>query len=256
MLSRHTVRCIPFLAAAALAWPCAAQVLRDPGMLPNGRRIPFPDAQQNPPETTPNSLAPTPQPAGGQQQPPSTSVPAMPAVRTPPSLLDKPAQPAKVSLTDGQLSVTADNSSLTDILHQLAATSGMSIDGLDRDTRIFGSYGPGTPRDILSSLLEGAGYNVMMLGSTDAGTPRQLLLTVRSNATVVPQQASSAPPPDDDQDEVVPLNTNPPAGEAPPPPRTVPPVPQQNPNGSVKSPQELLQELQQIRQQNQQQPPQ
>jgi hypothetical protein len=36
----------------------------------------------------------------------------------------------------------------------------------------------------------------------------------------------------------------------------VPPVPQQNPNGSVKSPQELLQELQQIRQQNQQQPPQ
>ena len=181
----------------------------------------------------------------------------MPAVRTPSSLLDKPAQPAKVSLTDGQLSVTADNSSLTDILHQLAATSGMSIDGLDRDTRIFGSYGPGTPRDILSSLLEGAGYNVMMLGSTDAGTPRQLLLTVRSNATVVPQQASSAPPPDDDQDEVVPLNTNPPAGEAPPPaPGRFPRSRNKIPMDPLKSPQELLQELQQIRQQNQQQPPQ
>ena len=255
MLSRPTPRCISLLAAVALAWPCAAQVLRDPGTLPNGRRIPFPDTQQNPPETTP-ALALTPQPAGEHPQPPSTPVPATPAVITPPSLLDKPAQPAKVSLTAGRLSVSADNSSLTDILHQIGATAGMSIDGLDQDTRIFGSYGPGNPRDILSSLLEGAGYNVMMLGSTDDGTPRQLLLTVRSNARVVPQQASSAPPPDDDQDDAVPLNNNPPAGEIPSPLRTIPPVPGQNPNGSIKSPQQILQELQQMRQQNQQQSPQ
>lgn len=256
MLSRHIARCILLSAAAAFAWSCAAQVLRDPGTLPNGRRIPFPYTQQNPPETTPQPLALPPSSAKTPQQPPPSpaTAPAPAAISAPPSLLDKPAQPAKVTLANGKLSVAADNSSLTDILHQLASTTGMAIDGLDQDTRIFGTYGPGNPRDILSSLLEGAGYNVMMLGATEDGTPRQLVLTVRGNAMVVPQQASGAPQQEDDQDDVTPLNTNPPAGEAPPLSRPVPPIQQQNANGTVKSPQQILQELQQMRQQNQQQP--
>jgi hypothetical protein len=237
----------------------AAQVMGAPGTLPDGRRIPVPQGQQMPPETAPQQpLSPQAAAAAGSAATPP-SAPATTAAATAPSLLDKPAQPAKVTLSSGRLSVTADNSSLTDILHQLAATSGMTIDGLDQDTRVFGTYGPGAPRDILSSLLDGAGYNVMMIGNTATGTPRQLLLSVRSNAPITPQPAGRrAVEQDDDQDDSVPMNTYTPPGEIeplqPPPP---PPTPQQqNPNGTPKSPQQILQEMRQQQQQQQQQNPQ
>jgi hypothetical protein len=259
MLLRQISRCIPLLATAILAAACGAQVIGDPGTLPNGRHIPFPPDQQNLPESTPRpptaprnpAAAPAPGPAPFA---PATEPSAAP-VTSAPSLLDKPAQPAKITLSGGRLSVTADNSSLTDILHQLASTSGMTIDGLDKDTRVFGTYGPADPHEVLSMLLDGAGYNVLMLGDTDTGTPRQLVLTVRNNGplTQQPQQpVNTMAEQDDDQDESMPLNNNPPAGEIQPHP-PMPPTQPQNSNGTVKSPQQILQEMQQMRQQRQQQ---
>jgi hypothetical protein len=186
-------------------------------------------------------------------------VPDAPPAPTAPSLLDKPAQPAKVTLNGGLLAVNADNSSLTEILHQLATTSGMSIDGLDKDSRVFGTYGPGNPRDILSSLLDGAGYNVMMVGSTDAGAPRELILSERTRATIVNQQASAAPAEEEQDDAPLP-NNNPPAGDPSVQTRQVPPVQQQNQNGTPRSSNQMLQDLlrrqqQDQQQQQQQQPP-
>jgi hypothetical protein len=252
MLTRLIARCCVPVAAALMAAACGAQVLGAPGTLPNGRQMPVPPGQQTPPETTPRQQIPSPAPgAAGSSQ----GAPAAAAALTAPSLLDKPAQPATVSLSGGRLSVTADNSSLTAILHQLASTSGMTIDGLDADTRIFGTYGPGDPRDILSQLLDGAGYNVMMVGDTSAGTPRQLLLTVRSDAPIAQPQGRTVVEPDDDQmDDNVPLNNNPPPGEIQPHPRMAPmqPPQQQNPDGTAKTPQQILQEMQQQRQQQQQ----
>jgi hypothetical protein len=247
MLARYIARRTPVLAAALMAAACGAQVMGAPGTLPNGRQIPLPPGQQMPPETTPQRTQQQQQPAPANQAAPP-SAPAAPAELTAPSLLDKPAQPATVSLSGRRLSVTADNSSLTDILHQLASTSGMTIDGLDKDTRVFGTYGPGNPRDILSALLDGAGYNVMMIGYTASGTPRQLLLTERSTAPVSQPQGRPAVEQDDDQDDNAPLNNYPPAGEV----ETHPPAPPpQNPNGSPRTPQQILQEMMQQRQQQQ-----
>jgi hypothetical protein len=255
MLAGHIARGL-LLFAAVMTATCSAQVMGDPGTLPNGRHMPLLPAQQNPPETTPHpqSITVNPQaPPTPPDQAPGLTAPLSPAAGapTPPSLLDKPAQPATIKLSGGRLSVVADNSSLTDILHQLAATSGMTIDGLDKDTRVFGTYGPGDPREILNSLLDGAGYNVMMVGGTASGTPRQLLLSVRSNAPIIAQSAGASREQDDDQDDSVPLNNYAPAGEVQPPPP--PPPPPQNPNGSAKSPQQILQEMLQQRQQQQQQ---
>jgi len=185
--------------------------------------------------------------------PPGAHAEAAPDPHIAPSLLDKPALPAKVTFSAGQLSVDADNSSLIEILHQLAATSGMSVDGINQDQRIFGSYGPGNPRDILSSLLDGAGYNVLMVGSTADGAPRQLILTQRSNVRVTQAANNAQPQPsDDDDDAPVPMNNYPPAG-AVPAQRVLTPVPQQNPNGPVRTPQQMLQELQQMRERQMQQ---
>ena len=204
--------------------------------------------------------------------------PAVPALA--PSLLSAPPAPAKVNLASGKLTIAASNSSLSQILQQIARAGGMKIDGLQTtgsaDPRVFGSYGPGAPRDVLSDLLNGAGYNVVMLGSTPAGTPREMALSLRASAGVpnpaprpsaITQNSENqddAQPPDDATDEnnadqgpsngsaAEPENNlGPPAGvqENEPIPPPEPPGAQQK----VKTPQQILQELQNMRLQQQQQ---
>lgn len=171
-------------------------------------------------------------------------------------VLDTPAEPAHIALTGGKLSIEAKNSSLTAILHQLAKDTGMSIDGLSKDQRIFGIYGPDDPRQVLSELLDGAGYNVLMLGSTDSGAPRELQLSIRNNGPVTAGQPTTvAQQQDEDQDDTPQPINYPPAGEVVPRSPIAPPN-QAAPNGGVKTPQQLLQELEQMRRQQQQQQPQ
>jgi hypothetical protein len=171
----------------------------------------------------------------------------------PPSLLDKPAQAARVTLARGQLSVDANNSSLSKILEDVSSISGMTVDGLDKDSRVFGVYGPGDPRDILSELLDGVGYNFLMVGSTDAGTPREVLLTTRSNAPLSSPSPGVSSQPEEEDEPVV--NNYPPEQVAPQPPLRTPGQPPDN-NGQPKTPAEIIQDLQRMRQQQQQQQPQ
>jgi hypothetical protein len=256
------------LAAAAF---CGAQVMQTPGTLPNGGQVPVPpqlfkhqhqDPQQAmPPQNVPPQVAqPQPvQPPADQAAAQQASQPAPVLSRgLPPSLLDKPAQPAKVSLGSGDLSVQAENSSLTQILHDLSSSTGMTIDGLGKDQRVFGSYGPANPRDVLSALLQDSGYNVMMVGATAQGAPRQLLLTPRSGDAL---GSAAQPRPAQNQDDA---DDDPPAAQEDPntpPPGAVPspnPPGQNQPStpGAVRTPQQMLQDLQQIRSQQQQQQPQ
>jgi len=280
MLSSHLSRCLALAAAAIIAGSCAAQVMQDPGTMPDGRHMQVPGeaaARRHAParlvQHRPEGAQAQTMPPGQGQHPqvrigsttqaptPPPSVPvAMPLRQTLPSLLDKPPQPASVTLSSGELAVKADNSSLSQILGQLASTSGMTINGLNKDQRVFGSYGPGTPQQVLSALLDGAGYNVMMLGISRDGAPRQLILTARSNTPTMPaqQQASQdddqPPPADEDENQ---NNDSPPVNF---PERINPVIPHESPdgqqNGGVKTPQQILQELQQLRQQQQQQQPQ
>lgn len=146
--------------------------------------------------------------------------------------------------------MNANNSSLSQILKDLSTSSGMTIDGFDKDQRVFGIYGPGDPREILSELLDGAGYNFLMVGETDAGVPREILLTARTNAPLSPPQPSMGSHTDEDDE---PMNATPPEDVTPPPPTPTP-----APDNHPRTPQEMLQELQRMRQQQQQpaQPPQ
>lgn len=196
------------------------------------------------------------QPPQGKPSPAVAPSPVPPPANAP-SLFDHPAQPAKVTLVSGKLTVQADNSSLADILHQISQTGGMSVDGLQTSgrndaQRVFGNYGPGAPRDVISDLLHGMGYNVMMLGETPSGTPRQLTLTARTaggvpNPTPQPQRTfdrnddndNSPPPPqyNDEQQETPPANPQQPFAGQP----------------GVRTPQQILQQLQQMRQQQQSQ---
>ncbi len=180
----------------------------------------------------------------------SAEVPQTPAA--PPNMLDQPPVPATVEERPGSLTVQANNASLVAILHQVASSTGMHLEGVSGDERVFGSFGPGNPRDVLASLLNGTSYNVLMVGDLANGAPRELLLTQKTsgppatNAASSPQRrpASSDEESDDDSsmDDQV--------GNAPPPSPGVPPqVP--------KTPQQLMLQMQQMQQQrNQLQPPQ
>jgi hypothetical protein len=95
-------------------------------------------------------------------------------------MFEQPASPATVTAGNNELTVKADNSSLAQILHQVSSKLGMQLDGLGGDERVFGSFGPAAPREVLTALLDGTSYNVMMVGDLPNGAPRELLLTRRT----------------------------------------------------------------------------
>lgn len=96
------------------------------------------------------------------------------------------ASPAAVHLNGGMLTINADNSELRQVLQDISRESGMAIQGSIRDVRIFGNYGPGEPSAVLTELLAGQGYNILMIGGGRQGAPRQLLLTDRSTGPTLP----------------------------------------------------------------------
>ena len=109
------------------------------------------------------------------------------------------AQPATVTLHKGALTVTARDSDLSQILQQISRMSGMSIQGTPQGPRVFGIYGPASPREVLTQLLAGSGCNFMMLGATADGAPRELLLAAQTAAppttgnAAVASKAAAAP---------------------------------------------------------------
>jgi hypothetical protein len=190
-----------------------------------------------PPAATP---APAAQPGVPPQPTPSQAAPSQPA-GVAPSMLQQPAQDAQIVFANGNLSIHADNSSLTAILHQVASNSGMKIEGLGSDERVFGNFGPGTPRDVLADLLVGTAYNQVLLGDLSNGAPRELILSPTRSGALVPSPAPQANANADD-------NNEPEAVETPPPPPPEPPAGStQQPPPGVRTPQQLFEQLQQMR---------
>jgi hypothetical protein len=153
------------------------------------------------------------------------------------------------------LLVVASNSSLEQILKEVSLETGVKVEGMDADQRIFGTYGPGPARDVISQLLDGSGYDVLMIGDRGEGTPRRIVLTARSGIAGAQNTANKAatPPSNDTTD----------ADQPPPEPQAEPEPPQPEQNGAappvpVRTPQQIMQEIQerQRQQQNAQQNPQ
>lgn len=115
------------------------------------------------------------------------------------------SQPAHAAVTwDGRgLRIDAANSSLLQILADVTAATGAKIEGTTADQRIFGIYGPGSARDVLSQLLQGSGYNIVMMGENGQGVPREVVLSQRTaGGSAQPTMAAHPQPqPDDDFDD-------------------------------------------------------
>ncbi len=111
-------------------------------------------------------------PSANQHQKPSAATPQQAAAAAPAPNWPINAQPhaATVTWEKSQLRIDAANSSLQQILNDIASATGSSVDGASKDERIFGSFGPAPARDVLAQLLQGTGYNVLMIGGQRPGS--------------------------------------------------------------------------------------
>ncbi len=172
---------------------------------------------------------------------------AAPVNQVPPSMLQQPAGEAQVVFSGDTLSIRADNSSLAAILHQVAGKSGMKIEGLSGDERVFGTFGPGAPRDVLADLLNGTAYNLVLLGDLGDGAPRELILTPATRAGAALRHRPLRRLLSMRRPMNRTLKFRPPQPEVPPAGTTPPPTP------GVKTPQQLFEQLQRMRSAQQQQ---
>lgn len=224
-----------------------------------------------------NRMAPAARKHGTSRPPAVPAVPQTPPA--PPTPEQMPAVAPEVTYRNGQLSIVATNSTLSDILRAVATRTGAAVDAPTQLTgeRVAARIGPGAPRDVLSELLTGPRFDYILVGSDDdPNSVRRIILTPnqaspsRPAAVAVAQQQpfrASVPPPvedDDDDDQPPSPPAEAPAAQAPtsPAPGHRPFMPQQPPDQvsgqppasgeggqQVRSPEQMLEQLRRMQQQ-------
>lgn len=159
-----------------------------------------------------------------------------------------------------------------DVLTAVKQRTGAAVDmPAVSGERVVGRFGPGAPRDVMAQLLNGSHYDYVLVGSpAEPGSLKKVVLMARANG---PQSAGQQQPnqpmmqgnqnlqavPDVASDDQPDESSNAEVPEAPEAAEQEEPQPdqqQQQPgtNGPVvKTPEQLLRELQQQQQQQQQQ---
>ena len=191
----------------------------------------------------------------------------LPATQPPHTPSQQEPRRAQVAYANALLSISAENSSLNQILRQISHETGLQITGGVADERVFGQYGPAALSEVLASLLAGTGSN-MLIVHRDRTTAAQLILTPRvggptppnPNANMFDEQREERPEPEQSQEPVPPTSAparqnQPPGPASSYPTGTAPSDSSQpeSPNG-VKTPQQIYDQLQRMRQQQQTSP--
>jgi hypothetical protein len=203
-----------------------------------------------------------------QQLAPLPSGPQGPIPQVP--LDSVPASQPQVSYQNGQLSIVAPNSTLVDILRAVRKQTAAEMDIPTNATeRVVTHLGPGPAREVMAELLNGSRFNYVLLGSqSDANLLTRVVLVAKSGPdtpepnpqpgqpglnqlpnTTMPQDAANvqAEPEQQDTADETPEENQDQANEVEQPAPPEPP--------GIKTPQQLLQEMQQRQLQMQQQQP-
>src|SRR5208283_339308 len=202
----------------------------------------------------------------------------------PPTLEQSPPTPPQVTYNNGQLTIVAQNATLSQVLRSVQSLTGASIEMPSgaASERVVGQLGPGLPRDVLNALLNGSKFNYIILSvAGDPAAVQKVILTTQRAASAVNTAQTNVGPPKEPQDEenfVEPEPQPQPQPQRPLPrhrppnmpgrlpeafnqqqlqqPSQVQPQPDNSGDNSQlnggKTPEELLQELQQMQQQQQQ----
>jgi hypothetical protein len=207
----------------------------------------------------------------------STGQPALttsgsPQSQQPYGLALQAPNPPNISYANGELAIVANNSSLADIVTGIERATGVRVEGTSPDSeRVFGQFGPGSPRDVLNSLFDGSRYDFILVGSLEnPADVRTIILSPHGTApaagvSTANSQPYQPPPGNEEQEESEqapvyrggegqPVQNVPSEQVAPPPSgQQQQQQPSQQQQQQVKTPEQLLQELQRLRQQQQQQ---
>lgn len=194
-----------------------------------------------------------------------------------------PAVPPRVSYQGGKLTVIAENSTLGDVLNAVHNATGTQIEttGGPASERVAAKIGPGSVREVLLAVLQGSRYDYILMGSAnDPDQIDRMILTPKSTgaagaAATTSARVGSSPvgaspktgATDEDPDEeggegfatpkpgqAVPGQPVPNAGQ--PVPVGVPNAPSPTaPGQTVKTPEQLLEDLRRMEQERRSQQP-
>lgn len=229
---------------------CALTLLQAQTMRPT-----VPVQRPNPP----GSLAPQmPQQTPPTQSPVGIPTPAatvaQPAVQ--PGPMGPPVAPV-VTYRDGLLSVQALNSNLSSVVTAIRNKTGIEFEGAEGiSERVAIALGPAPEGDVLAAIFAGSKYDFLAIGRADSPTiVQKVILTVKNQPGAAGEaQAQQQPPPANQGEEEETPEEQQNAGEpqdtpVQPPVPQPPPQAETPPNQQPKTPEQLLQELQQMRQQ-------
>ncbi len=179
-----------------------------------------------------------------------------------------PAVPPHVSFEDGQLTIVTPNSTLGDVLRAVHSQTLADMDiPAGATDRVALHLGPGPAREVVATLLNGSRFNYVLLGAPN--DPQKLIKVVlvakvgnnepgppQADGSTPPNQATNAPPaepPQEDADAADAQDDNADAAEDQATADQPPVVPDANAPNGVKTPAQMLQEMQQRQLQLQQQ---
>jgi hypothetical protein len=181
-----------------------------------------PAAQSAPTPAPVAQTAPVPVPCP-DASPAAVPAPAAPCIPNWPA--NKKPVEASVIWDSHGLFIQASNSSLDQILNDISMKTGAKVEGMGADERVFGTYGPGPARDVLTELLDGTGYNVLLVGDLGQGTPRRIVLSGRPAGAAQPSGQSTPSDNDAEQEQPAPESTPTGSFSQPEMPGSIPPPP-------------------------------
>lgn len=205
----------------------------------------------------PGNLAP-------QMAQPATAAPAGPvaapamAQSTQPTVQNPVGPPVApvVTYRDGLLSVQALNSNLSSVVTAIRNKTGIEFEGAEGiSERVAIALGPAPEGDVLAAIFAGSKYDFLAIGRADSPTiVQKVILTVKhAPGAGAEAQAQPQPPANQGGEDEVPEeqvnNGDPQDTPAQPPVPQPPPQAETPPNQQPKTPEQLLQELQEMRRQ-------
>lgn len=207
---------------------------------PTPRSVPFHNGAQQPAQPATAANVP---PVGGD----------VPQTQRPSNITIGPAVAPVVTYRDGLLTVQAANSSLSSVITAIRNKTGIEFEGMENvSERVVLALGPAPAGEVLSAIFAGPKYDFVAIGRPDSpGIVQRVIVTMKSKGGAeAPQPARPAGQDADDEDtpdEQVNSGNDPQDTPAQPPPTAAqqPPQGQQQP----KTPEQLLQELQEMQKQ-------
>jgi hypothetical protein len=167
--------------------------------------------------------------------------------------------PPQVTYRNGLLTIEATNSTLSDILHSVAVRTGATVEAPADliGQRVAVRIGPAPPREVMADLLSGLDY-IVVGASNDPGAIRNIIL--HSSSSLGPSAGPISPPAPQTQVPTPPSEQS--AAPAEPEPAPQPAAQESKPSSGeggqpmplAKTPEELLEELRKLQEQQSKEP--